>query len=391
MKKYSVWLIITLITILYFGGCKNNNIEINGKLINSVPDSYIFLDELQSTELIPADSAIISDEGSFSFNIKLKYPAFYLLRTDQSNFLTMLLEPGQTIDLNAYYDTLQYPVYLSGSEGTSSMMEYNKILRNTINRLSGLRTIYMQNLGSPGLAAVMENLDSLAQVYLDDINEYTKKYIDENITSLVSLVALYQQVAPGEYILHPEKDLKYFLKVDSSLHSLYPDYEPVKALHEQVRELRANTEIQDLFSPLSEPGTQAPEIALPDPKGDTIRLSSTRGKIVLLDFWASWCPPCRQENPTLIKAYELYNKKGFEIYQVSLDKTKEAWLRGIQNDNTGKWIHVSDLKYWSSVVVPLYRLESIPANFLLDKEGCIIASNLRGDILMEKLAEIFED
>lgn len=136
---------------------------------------------------------------------------------------------------------------------------------------------------------------------------------------------------------------------------------------------------------------KAPEIALPDPEGDTIKLSSTRGSVVLIDIWAAWCGPCRRENPNLVRLYDLYHDKGFQIYQVSIDKTRQAWLKGIKEDGLEKWIHVSDLKYWSSVVVPLYKIESIPANFLLDREGNIIASGLRGETLQIKLAEIFEN
>ena len=137
-------------------------------------------------------------------------------------------------------------------------------------------------------------------------------------------------------------------------------------------------------------GAIAPEIALPNPAGDTIRLSSTRGEYVLLDFWAAWCPPCRTENPHLAELYKKYHQEGFEIFQVSLDQTREAWLDGISEDKIGDWIHVSDLQYWSSSVVTLYGIESIPANYLLDSDGRIIDSNLRGEALTQKLAEIFE-
>jgi peroxiredoxin len=172
--------------------------------------------------------------------------------------------------------------------------------------------------------------------------------------------------------------------------SLYPDYEPVMSLHDQVKDLVAKMSGGTTGEPASASGTEAPEIALPTPQGDTVKLSSTRGSIVLLDFWASWCTPCRKENPNLLNVYNLYHKKGFQIYQVSLDKTKEAWVQGIQEDHLEKWIHVSDVQYWNSIVVPLYKIESIPANYLLDKEGRIIATNLRGEKLQTKLAEIFK-
>jgi thiol-disulfide isomerase/thioredoxin len=137
-------------------------------------------------------------------------------------------------------------------------------------------------------------------------------------------------------------------------------------------------------------GNEVPEISLPTPKGEIVKLSSTRGKIVLLDFWASWCGPCRRENPNLVKAYNLYKNRGFQIFQVSLDKTREDWVNGIETDNLGQWIHVSDLKYWNSVVVPLFKIEAIPFNVLLDKDGRTIATNLRGDQLLQKLAEIIK-
>ena len=386
MKGYILLLFIALVT---FPGCKNNNIEVKGKLTNSIKGEYIYLDELRSSKLVTVDSVALSEDGTFSLKRKMEFPSFYLLKTDETNFLTMLLEPGQKIELKADIDSLNFPSALSGSRGTELMTEYNRKLQAAIVRLKGLREEYVRNLGSPQLSDIMDRLDSIGQACLNDINSYTKNYIDENLTSLVSLAALYQQVAPGEYILDPQKDLRYYIRVDSALSLLYPDYDPVKTLHEQVQNLVADIQSQNLISPVYQHGDEVPEIALPDPEGDTIRLSSTRGNVVLLDFWAAWCPPCRQENPNLVKAYTLYHSKGFRIYQVSLDKTREAWIKGIRDDHLENWIHVSDLKYWSSVVVPLYNIKKIPTNFLLDMEGRIIGSNLNGEALQNKLAELF--
>jgi thiol-disulfide isomerase/thioredoxin len=382
-------LIVYFLAVLIFAGCKNNNIEIKGKLENTKNGEYLYLEELKTDNLIKVDSVLLPENGDFSFSRRIEAPAFYLFLTGQASFLTMLLEPGQNIELKAYADSLNYPSYISGSPGTESMIEYNKELQKTIRRLSELREIYIQNLSTPELPLVMDRLDSTAQAYLNEINSYTKKYINQNLTSLVSLVALYQQVAPREYVLPVDKDFKYYIRVDSALSLSYPDYEPVKTLHKEVQQIVSAMNLQNEESALPVTGTEAPEIILPDPQGDTIRLSSTRGNIVLLDFWASWCPPCRQQNPNLVKAYELWHSKGFEIYQVSLDKTREAWLKGIRDDQLGRWIHVSDIKYWNSVVVPLYKIDSIPSNLLLDKDGRIIAANLKGEMLQMKLTEIF--
>jgi len=387
IKKASFLLLAAVI----IAGCKSNNIEINGKLLAPSIGEFLYLDELKSTELITVDSSAIKNDGTFTFSRKIEAPSFYLIKTDETNFLTMLLEPGQNIFIKAHRDSLNYPLSVTGSRGTELMNEYNKRLLTTISQLKKLYDVYIQNLEAEQLAQVMDRLDSLAQIRLDELNTFTKEYINKNLNSLVSLVALYQQVAPGEYILHPEKDLEYFVKVDSALSLLYPDYEPVKSLHDQVLGLKSDIVAQKLRSPVSFETVEAPEIKLPDPKGDTIALSSTRGNIVLLDFWASWCKPCRDENPNLVAAYNKYHIKGFEIYQVSLDKTKEAWMKGISEDNLNRWIHVSDLRYWQSVVVSIYKLEQIPTNFLLDRDGKIIASDLRGEMLQKRLDELFNN
>jgi peroxiredoxin len=376
--------------ILIFSGCKNNNFQISGTLKNSVSGKYIFLDELKANNLTSVDSIKLTGDGSFSFKKDIKLPSFYLLKINERNYLTMLVNPGEKIRLSADYDSLNFPVSVSGSAGTESMAEYNINLRNTIGKLKMLSGIYMQNEGNPRLSIIMDSIDRVGQTYLTEINGYTKSYIDKNLTSLVSLVALYQQVAPGVYVLNPAKDLRYFVKVDSSLSILYPEYEPVTLLHEQVKNLVEGLKEDTPVVPAAGEGAIAPEISLPTPQGDTVKLSSTRGSVVLLDFWASWCAPCRKESPNLVTAYNLYHRKGFQIYQVSLDKTKEAWMKGIQDDQLERWVHVSDIKFWKSVVVDLYKIESIPNNFLLDKEGHIIARNLRGNQLEIKLAEIFK-
>ncbi len=383
-------LLIILVFPVLLSGCKDNTIVISGKLEEPVLNEYIYLDELKSTNLEPVDSVQLSGDGQFTFTREIKMPTFFLLRTDISNFFTILASPGEKINIQAGFSSLNEPESVTGSEDTEKMMEYNKALKNTIDKISGLSRIYSENTDNPDLPDVIATLDSMAQEYLGEINSYTKKYIDDNMTSLVSLVALYQQITDRVYVLDPIDDIDYFIKVDSSLFSLYPESEPVIALHEQVQQLVEGVSAQTGSSPGLEIGDVAPEIALASPDGEIIKLSSTRGKVVLLDFWAAWCPPCRAENPNLVSAYTKYASKGFEIFQVSLDKTKEDWVKGIEDDKLGRWIHVSDLKYWNSSVVTLYKFNGIPFNLLLDKDGRIIAKDLRGQKLETTLASVLE-
>jgi peroxiredoxin len=135
-------------------------------------------------------------------------------------------------------------------------------------------------------------------------------------------------------------------------------------------------------------GQPAPEIALPNPDGQIVKLSSMKGKYVLVDFWAKWCGPCRQENPNVVRAYNKYKDKGFTVFGVSLDRSREDWLKAIKEDGL-TWTHVSDLKYWQSEAAKTYNITGIPFSVLLDPNGVIIAKNLRGAALDAKLEEIF--
>ena len=134
-------------------------------------------------------------------------------------------------------------------------------------------------------------------------------------------------------------------------------------------------------------GQKAPDFTLNDPEGNPVSLYSKVGaKLLLVDFWAAWCGPCRQENPNVVKVYKEFNKKGFDVFGVSLDRTKDAWVKAIADDKL-TWTHVSDLQYWNSEAAQLYAVSAIPANFLLDENGVIIGRNLREEALYNKVKE----
>ncbi|MCD6598642.1 MAG: AhpC/TSA family protein [Bacteroidales bacterium] len=383
-------IILILAVIISISACNTNKtgFEINGHFENSNGE-LLLLKLMGSNQLITIDSAVIDESGNFNFSGEIEGPNFYMIEKDQQNYLTIILNPGEKVTVSGDANDLLKKYDVKGSRDSELLKEFTGELMASIEKLTELSKIYQDSIQSPKLSEIMQDLNKKSEVIIQDMRAYTISFIEENPSSLASLMALYQQLAPRQYILNPETDLKYYILVDSTLYSLYPESDPVKTLHSHVANLNEQNKIAEASGDMIGIGSVPPEIALPSPKGDTIKLSSTIGKVVLLDFWASWCSPCRMESPNLVSNYKKYHSQGFEIFQVSLDKTKENWMAGIKDDHLQDWIHVSDLKFWQSSVVPMYKIQGIPANFLLDKEGKVIATNLRGNALGAKLQEIF--
>lgn len=177
-------------------------------------------------------------------------------------------------------------------------------------------------------------------------------------------------------ILDRDEHFDLYLHVAEELKNEWPDYQIAKDFIDTVEKMK-----------LLAVGQPAPEISLPDPDGNLVTLSSYRGKYVLVDFWAKWCGPCRQENPNVVKMYHKYKDQGFDVLGVSLDRNRADWVQAIEEDGL-EWTHVSDLKYFNSEAAELYNINAIPFSVLVDPNGIIIAKNLRGKGLEKKLEEV---
>jgi len=314
------------------------------------------------------DSAVV-ENGIFKMEGFVEYPQMVsLVMKGKRGGLDFFLENSE-ISVTGHVDSL----YLGSVTGSATHAEYETYRASFDEMTTQMENTY-KSYRDARMAGDEELIASLEKEF-DNLQtremEMKKDFIANNPKSFVSPLVL------GEisYYLEADEMEKLLGGFDTTLNKVTT----VISLKERLERLKA-----------VQTGQKAPDFTLNDVNGTPVSLYSKIGgntKLLLVDFWASWCGPCRQENPNVVKVWKEYNKKGFDVFGVSLDQKEEAWKKGIEDDQL-TWTHVSDLKYWACEPAKLYAVSAIPSNFLLDENGIIIGHNLRGEDLASKVAEI---
>ncbi len=387
MKKFALWAVAGLFLASCSQQTEKGDFVINAHIDNA-PLGKIYLEELTLEEAKVVDTAVIKDaSGKFTLKGMLPEQALYRIRfADNNRFILLGLDAG-TMSIEGDYNHLEQ-VKIENSEASTEIQQ----LLNEASTKNLALTAEMKTLDSLYQAktpdSVMKPRVAAFETRKNELEQFIMKAATDTKSPAVAAFALSMVSTPT--LLQDQK-------VINEIKTRFPENTLITSFTNKLNEISQKNASPGTDAMTAEDenmtavkiGQVAPDFTLPDLSGKATSLSSFKGKYVLVDFWASWCKPCRMENPNVVQAYNTYKNKNFTIVGVSLDRTKEAWAKAIQADGL-TWSHVSDLKFWESAVVPLYGLNSIPSNMLLDPEGKIIAIGLRGPELQAKLQEVLK-
>lgn len=352
-----------LIICLTFSACKDKSkFEINGKFVNATPKTKVYLYNIQRADETAIDSTVLSDKGDFKFSGDAPNVDFFKVRIDNNEYV-LIAKNGDVINLEADLSNQLQDYKLSGAEDAEKLGELNKTRNTFLAREAELQAQFQQNVAqNPGSRqAIIAQMGPELVKVRQGLVDYIVKFGMDNTQSLASFYAM-NSLSPTDY----EQEL---LAYSDKIKSNFNNNQAVTDFLVRMAKLRS-----------VQVGQPAPDFTIPTIDGKDFKLSSLKGKYVMLDFWASWCQPCRQENPNVVKAYQKFKDKNFTIVGVSLDKDADAWKQAVTQDKL-TWTHVSELNDFNGPTVKAYQVEAIPASFILDPEGKIIAKNLHGEEL----------
>ncbi|WP_461533095.1 redoxin domain-containing protein [Sinomicrobium sp.] len=332
-------------------------------------DSGMAYLESERTDVSVMDSTPITN-GKFTFRGTVDEPTGYFLKVSGAQYPIKFLLSNDSISISGAKDSL-YNAKITGATENDKLMNYFSTVYATLGKQAdSLYKNFTDNGTLKMTPELQKELDKKWEVFNDHAFDMNAEYVKDNASEIVAAIVIDEMYVKRS---HPEQaETLYNLLTDSIKNSYYGK--------------RVATALETFEK--TSVGKVAPDFCEPTAEGEEVCLSSFKGKYVLIDFWASWCGPCRKENPNLVKAYAQYRDKGFEILGVSIDEKRDLWLKAVEKDNM-TWTQLSSVNGWKSAGAQAYNVNAVPTNYLIDPEGVIIAKNLRGEALQEKLQEVF--
>ncbi|WP_339704878.1 TlpA disulfide reductase family protein [uncultured Kriegella sp.] len=357
---------------------KKDGFTIAGTLTGDLEnDTKVFLRKMgEERQLVDVDTALVQN-GKFTFTGEAGAPELQYVFVDKlPGNMVVIIEDGE-IQLSAQKDSLG----LAKLEGTPQNELFSDYMEESL-AISQRAQSVQGDLQSAAMKKDTVLINSLRDEMMELQEEYKNfelDYIKDNPTGLISVLlidrAMASRMVATEKIQELYDGLSPEIKETTIAKDIFKNLEALKAKDENAK----NTAV----------GAKAPNFSAPTPSGEELALNDALGKITLVDFWAAWCKPCRAENPNIVKVYKKYHEKGLNIIGVSLDKKAEDWKKAIEDDGL-TWNHVSNIAYFDDAIAKLYNVDAIPAAFLLDENGVIVAKNLRGPALEQKVAELLQ-
>jgi peroxiredoxin len=356
MKKLSYLLLVCLA----FTACKDKSkFTVDGKILNAAPKSKIYLFSLIKNNAVAIDSTVLSDKGEFKFSQSSEDPNFFKVTANQNEYV-IIAKNGDDIKLEADLSDKNMDYKLSGAEEADKLQELNVNKNKYTAKMAEIQRQFEEQVEAQpqNREAIANQMRPALMKETQGLVDFILKFANDNSKSLASFYAI-NSLNPSDY----EQE---FIAYSDKIKSSFNNNASVTEFLVRMAKLKS-----------VQVGQPAPAFTIKTIDDKSTSLAAFKGKYVLLDFWASWCMPCRKENPNVVKAYNKYKSRNFDILSVSLDKDPVAWKQAVAADKLS-WTHASELSDFEGPTVRLYQVESIPSSFLIDPTGKIVAKNLRG-------------
>lgn len=371
MKKF-IWIAVLATAASCQQREGGKTVTVEGVVKNTTANT-IYLEETKPNgRPTTIDSTTLNNDGTFALKTKAEEESLFQLRLQGKMVpFAFFINDADKVKLNADLNNTTQPYTVQNSPATASLLTFDKTMYERGMQLftEGSKVDSLQKASAPD--SVVSASYARVEATANNLKLFTREFLEKSKSPMVSLYALgsYQNTASN-------LGIRGFSRTEIA-----------DIINQTAEKFPQHTALQEVKKNL--PSNKAADFTQPDVNGKPVSLSQFRGKYVLVDFWASWCQPCRKENPNVVKAYNEFKDKNFTILGVSLDQNREAWLKAIQQDNL-TWTHVSDLKFWENAAATQYGVQGIPYNVLVDPEGNIIAESLHGQDMLQTLRKVIK-